>query len=204
MNGAGSSIVAAGNTVTVNLGITFLPGFAGAKSVYGNAISAEGLNSGWTILGTWTVTGGSSPPQTVSVTPSSGSGASQTFSFVYSDPYGAAALTGGLALINSALSGPASCDLQIDPVHSYIWLLNDGATAWLGPVITGVAGTVQNSQCTVNGATSSVVASGNTVTANVGLSFQPGFAGAKNVYGNAISAGGINSGWAMLGTWTVQ
>jgi hypothetical protein len=150
------------------------------------------------------VPGTNQPPQTVSVTPVSGSGLSQVFTLVYSDPAGAADIGAALVLINGTLSGPGSCDVQADPVHKYLWLLNDGATAWLGPITAGVAGTVQNSQCTVSGATSSVVASGNTLTVNLGLTFQSGFAGAKTVYGNAISAGGLTSGWTTLGTWTAQ
>lgn len=143
-------------------------------------------------------------PQVVSVTPSSGSGSSQMFNFVYSDPAGAADLAFAQALINNALSGPGACDVQVDPTHRYLWLLNDAATAWTGPIVLGSAGTIQNSQCTVSGPSSSVAALGNTVTVNMQVSFQAGFAGAKSVYGNAITTGGLNSGWTMLGTWNVQ
>jgi hypothetical protein len=183
--------------------LTFQPGFSGAKTVYSSAIAASGLSSGWIALGTWSVTTANQPPQAVSVGPSSGSGSSQTFSLVYSDPYGASDLSIVLALINSTLSGSAACDLTIDPVHGYVWLLNDGATAWLGPVTPGAAGTVQNSQCTVSGPGSSLSRSGNTLTANIALTFQPGFTGAKTVYSNAIAAGGLSSGWLALGAWTV-
>ncbi len=203
VNGANSSVAASGNNLTLNAALSFLPAFAGAKNIYGNASSATGSTSGWTQLGTWTVTGTAQPPQTTSVTPSSGSGSSQTFSLVYTDPAGASDLSTLLALINSGLSGPGACDLTMDAVHNALYLLNDGATAWLGPVTPGVAGTVQNSQCTVNGAKSSMVASGNTVTLNVALSFQPGFAGAKNIYANASTIGGLTAGWTQLGTWTV-
>jgi hypothetical protein len=203
VSGPGSSLSQSGNTLTANIALTFQPGFAGTKAVYGNAISAGGLSSGWNTLGTWTVGTANQPPQAVSVGPSSGSGSSQTFSLVYSDPYGAADLSMVLALINSSLSGSAACDLTIDPVHGYVWLLNDGATSWLGPVTPGAAGTVQNSQCTVSGPGSSLGRSGNTLTANIALTFQPGFSGAKTVYSSAIAASGLSSGWIALGTWSV-
>jgi hypothetical protein len=203
VNGANSSVVASGNTVTLNVALSFQPAFAGAKSIYANASTTGGLTAGWTGLGTWTVTGAAQPPQATSVTPSSGSGSSQTFSFVYTDAAGASSLNTMLALISSGLSGPSSCDLTMDVVHNALYLLNDGATAWLGPVTPGAAGTVQNSQCTVNGANSSAVASGNTVTLNLALSFQIPFAGAKNIYANASSTGGLTSGWTRLGTWTI-
>ena len=203
VNGANSSVVASGNTVTLNVALSFQPAFAGAKSIYANASTTGGLTAGWTGLGTWTVTGAAQPPQATSVTPSSGSGSSQTFSFVYTDAAGASSLNTMLALISSGLSGPSSCDLTMDVVHNALYLLNDGATAWLGPVTPGAAGTVQNSQCTVNGANSSVVASDNTVTLNLALIFQAAFAGAKNIYANASSTGELTSGWNKLGNWTV-
>ena len=203
VNGKSSSLVIAANAVTLNLGVAFAPGFAGIKSVYGNAISATGLSSGWTALGAWTVPATSQLPQTVSVSPSSGSGSTQTFRFSYSDAAGASDLQALLALINAALSGPGSCDLQIDPAHRYLWLLNDAATAWIGPITMGTAGSVQNRQCTIDGVGSSIAVSGANVTADVAVTFHSGFTGTKNVYGNAIGAS-ASSGWVWLGSWAVQ
>ena len=42
-----------GNTLTVNLAITFKPAFAGAKNTFGEAQNAS-ADSGWSHLGTWT------------------------------------------------------------------------------------------------------------------------------------------------------
>jgi len=121
----------------------------------------------------------------------------QTFSFVYSDPAGASNITHVLLLINNALSGFGSCHVQVDPTQRYVWLLNDGASSWLGPIVMG-SGTLQNSQCTINGASSTVVGAGNTVTMSLALTFQPSFAGVKNIYGLAYNATGLNSGWTPL------
>src|SRR5258708_1486378 len=49
---------------------------------------------------------GNQPPSAVSVTPSSGNGSSQTFSFVFSDPLGFTALSTTYMLVNSTLSFP--------------------------------------------------------------------------------------------------
>jgi len=168
--------------------------------VYGYAATAEGLNSGWAALGTWTVSG-PQPPQVLSVTPSSGSGSSQTFSFVFSAPLGAADLNSLITLINSALSGTSGCYVQVDPVHNLLWLANDSATTWGSGIAFGSSNTVQNSQCAVSGAGSNIQRSGNNLTLNLAVSFQAGFTGAKNVYGYAATAEGLNSGWKTVGNW---
>jgi hypothetical protein len=167
--------------------------------VYGYAQAAGGLNSGWTALGNWTVP----TIQAVSVTPSTGTGFSNTFSFVFSDANGASDLGIVQVVINSSLSGYQGCYVSIDPVHKTLLLLNDGATAWQGPITLPTSGTLANSQCTVNGGSSSIALSGNNATVNLALSFSGSFGGAKSVYGYAQAANGLNSGWTALGNWTV-
>jgi hypothetical protein len=46
----------------------------------------------------------------------------------------------------------------------------------------GAAGTLPNSQCTINVGASSVSASGNNLTLNLALTFESAYAGAKNTY----------------------
>jgi len=199
INGGSSSIALSGNNATVNLALSFSSGFGGVKNVYGYAQAAGGLNSGWTALGNWTV----STVQAVSVTPSTGTGSSNTFSFLYSDANGASDLGVVQVVVNSSLSGYQGCYISIDPVHKTVLLLNDGATAWQGPITLPTSGTLANSQCTINGGSSNIALSGNNATVNLGLSFSASFGGAKTVYGYAQAAGGLNSGWTALGTWTV-
>ena len=200
LNGAASNLVRSGNTLTVNLALSFQPGFAGTKIVYGYVSTIAGVNSGWASLGTWAIP---SPQPTISVVPTSGSGSNQAFSFVYSDPNGASDLASANMLINSAFNGVSSCFLQVNTAHNFVWMTDDAATTWGNGISLGSAGTLQNSQCKLNGAASNLVRSGNTLTVNLALSFQPGFAGTKVVYGYASTIAGINSGWASLGTWTI-
>ena len=142
-------------------------------------------------------------PQAVSVTPATGTGSSNTFSFLYSDANGASDLGILQVVVNSSLSGYQGCYISIDPVHQTLLLLNDGATAWQGPITLPTSGTLANSQCTINGGSSSIALSGNNATVNLALSFSGSFGGAKSVYGYAQAAGGLNSGWTALGNWTV-
>src|ERR1019366_5055119 len=141
--------------------------------------------------------------QAVSVTPSSGSGATQTFSFVYSDTNGASDLGIVQVVVNASLSGYQGCYISVDPVHKTLLLLNDGATAWQGPITLPTSGTLANSQCTLNGGSFSIALSSNNATVNLALSFSSRFEASKTVYGYAQAAGGLNSGWTALGNWTV-
>jgi len=80
--------------------------------------------------------------------------------------------------------------------------MNDAGNGWLGPILAGSAGTLQNSQCVLNGSGSSGTGSGNSLTLTVSLSFKPAFAGSKTVF-LAADGGGLTSGWQSRGTWTV-
>jgi hypothetical protein len=203
---AGSSMTATGNTLTLNLAISFSAGYAGAKNVFGFAQDLGSLLSGWQTLGTWTVTGsGSTPaaPQAVSVLPASGSGAAQAFTFTFSDANGHADIHSARILIHSQIQGANSCYLYYTKADNKLYLHNDAANALTAPLTPGAAGTIGNSQCSVDGAASSVTASGNTLTLNLAISFSAGYAGAKNVFGFAQDLGSLLSGWQTLGTWTV-
>jgi hypothetical protein len=201
---ATATVAPSGNTLTLNLTVTFLPAFTGSKNIYLHAVDVSGDNSGWQQLGSWTVTSTAGTPSTVSVSPSSGSGASQTFALQYSDTAGASSLTQVWAYFNATLANPASsaCMVDYNTANNQINLLNDNATAWLSANL-GSATTLQNSQCSLNVATATVAASGNNLTLNVTITFKPGFAGAKNVYLHSVDVSGANSGWQQLGSWTV-
>jgi hypothetical protein len=206
VNGAASSVTAAGNNVTLNLSMTFTSGYAGAKNIFVYIQDLSALNSGWRTLGTWTVPGGGAspvPPEAVSAAPSSGSGLSQTFAFTFSDPNGHADIYSARVLIHPQVQGANSCYLYYTRTDNKLYLHDDAGSTLTAPVTPGSAGTIQNSQCAVNGAASSVLATGNTLTLNLSVAFTTGFAGAKNIFGYAQDLGGLISGWRTLGTWTV-
>jgi len=194
-----------GNTLTLNLPMTFLPAYAGAKNIYMYAADGSGANSGWQQEGTWTVPAGSGTPAPVSVTPSSGSGANQTFALQYSDTAGAARLQSVWVYFNATLANPASnsCLLNYNVAANLISLVQNGGSGLL-TATPGAATTLQNSQCSLNVATMTVSLSGNTLTLNLPMTFLPAYAGAKNIYMYAADGSGANSGWQQLGTWTAQ
>jgi hypothetical protein len=203
VNAGASSASMSGNTLTLNLALSFTAGFAGTKNVYMEVENAT-HDSGWTQFGTWTVASSvqsSSPPAAVSVSPNSGSGSSGTFTFTYSDTNGATDISSAQIDIASTLSVSGACYLYYPRGLNEIYLASD-AGVWQGPLRLGSTGTLQNSQCAVNAGASSASASGNTLTLNLALSFTAGFAGAKNVYMEVENAS-HDSGWSLMGAWTV-
>uniref|UniRef100_Q02BC3 DUF11 domain-containing protein n=1 Tax=Solibacter usitatus (strain Ellin6076) TaxID=234267 RepID=Q02BC3_SOLUE len=200
INLAGTNVALAGNTLTLNLALTFKPAYAGAKNVY-MYDAAGATNSGWQTRGTWTATAGAAVVTADSVTPGSGSGSSQTFALQYSDSLGASSLSTAWVWFSATFGSAAnSCMIYYDRAATTLYLINDAGTQWL-PGTPGAAATLQNSQCSINLAGTSVALAGNTLTLNLALTFKPAYAGAKNVYMYG-AAGATNSAWQTRGTWT--
>ena len=78
----------AGTAMTVNLQISFKPGFAGAKTTWLLSEDLAGIqNAGsWQAKGTWTVSGANVAPTVVSVSANTGAGTTAAFTFTYRIP----------------------------------------------------------------------------------------------------------------------
>jgi hypothetical protein len=156
------------------------------------------VSPGWQQKGSWTPSSVILGP--VSLTPDSGTGSTQIFSFVSSDPKGYAALTMVRMLINNVLSGVGACYLLYYPSSHLVYLADDTGGAFPAPILLGQSGTLQNSQCIVNAAASSSSGSGNNLTLNLSLTFQATFTGLKNIYMDVYD--GVSPGWQQKGSWT--
>ena len=199
LNGAGSSVSISGNTLTLNLAITFQSAFAGSKNIYLQATDSLTSNS-WQQMGTWTVP--AAFIQVNGVTPAAGTGASQTFTITYTDSKGYSAIQSSMIIVNGTLTAANGCYVFFSPAAKALYLTNNAGTAWQGPITMGQSTTLSNSQCTVNANGSSSSGSGNTLTLNLSLTFLPAFAGAKGVYAEVYD-GVLDSGWVTLGSFTV-
>jgi hypothetical protein len=207
VNAAGSSATGSGNTLTLVLNMSFNPSFAGNKVTYLAARSTT-ANSGWSALGTWGVpplpstgasVGGVSPAHTT------GSGAI-IYTFTFNDSNGAADIGVVNVLINSALDGGNACYLAYSRAANTVYLVNDPGTALVpGGVTPGESGSVSNSQCTINGAGSSMTLVGNSLTLNLNMTFPSTFGGNRIIYMATRSNGdALNSGWQAVGSRTNQ
>ena len=195
INTAASSVSnVSGTDNVVNLAVTFASSFSGTKNVKMHVEGSSGYN-GWQIMGTWTVPGVAVVVAPVSVTPSSGNVAQQTFNLRYSDTAGINDLsTEWVWFDNSSASNVAgSCLAYYSRSGNALYLLNDAGSAWLGPVGVGTAGTLSNSQCAINTAATSVsnVSSTDNVV-NLAVTFASSFSGTKNVKMHVEGSSGYN------------
>lgn len=147
--------------------------------------------------------GQSQAPTAVSATPSSGTGLAQTFQLAYADGDGSADIEQALVLVNGSLAQASACYVYYQQSQNMLWLRNDQGTGWLGPATAGAAGSLSNSQCSVDAGASAAAGAGNTLALTLRLTFAPSFAGTKKVYLQAIDQGGRTSGWQQRGNWTV-
>jgi hypothetical protein len=209
ISGAGSSVSATGNTLALTLAITFKSGFAGNTIVY-TAARSDTQNSGWQALGTWDVPGQApSGPAVAGMNPARTTGTGQTYTFTFTDTNGYGDLAVVDVLTNNVLDGIGACYVAFVPASAssgYLYLVDDagdGGYASGSPIALPSSGALSNSQCTINAAESSVSASGNTLTLNLAITFNSGFAGNRVFYLAARNSGAGNSGWQAVGSVTV-
>ena len=195
-----AAVAFSGNLLTVGVDLTFKPAFAGPKNTYLYAANREWQTTGWRQMGTWLVP--SLMPEPVSVSPPSGSGNAQRFSFTVSDDGGYARIGDVLFLLGGGLSATNSCYLWYDGRNNSIGLASD-AGVWSAQTPLGSAAVLENSQCRLNVATAAAAFSGNLLTVGVDLTFKPAFAGPKNSYLYVANRDWQTSGWRQMGTWLV-
>jgi hypothetical protein len=201
---ATTTALVTGTSLKLTLAMTFKPAFAGAKTINMFAVNAAGMISGWQSRGTWTVPSAVPAVTADSVSPSSGTGLSQSFALQYSDTTGAANLSTAWVWFTPSTNGPTanSCVVYYSRPAQTLYLLNDAGTTWASAAM-GSGGTLANSQCAVamDGTTTATV-SGTTLRLTLGMSFTPAFAGTKMIHLFATNSA-VTSGWQSPGTWTV-
>ena len=141
-------------------------------------------------------------PTVISSTPSSGTGSTQAFTFVFSDPAGFSTISQAQFEIYPVAGTGPQCAGYFNVAANSVYLMNDAQNQWLGPLTLNASGSIQNSQCILNSAGSSVTGSGNNLSLTISFTFQAAFDGAKaiSLYANS---GSLSSGWVTAATWTV-
>jgi sugar lactone lactonase YvrE len=209
ISATGSSVSASGNTLTLTLAITFKAPFEGNKAVY-MAARSNTQNSGWQALGTWDVPGAAFVgPAVGTVSPARSTSMGQTYTFTFTDSNGFADLFVLDVLTNSFLVGNNGCYfayVPTTPTNGYLYLVDDagdGGYAPGSPIGLSSGGSLQNNQCVLNTTGSSALASGNTLTLNLPITFKAGFAGNQVFFLAARNNSTGNSGWQAAGSVTV-
>jgi hypothetical protein len=199
LKAANSQIIYTQTSVVVTVDVTFTASFAGNKTIYLYA-GESAANTGWVAVGNWTASGGT--PSADAMSPSSGAGNWQTFTFTASDSASQLNINGMQMLFTAG--SPANivnqCHLVYNRDNGTIGLYDDAHTV-LSTKGIGYSTLLENSQCWVG--YTIMTASGNSVKFLIELQFKPAFNGAKSVYlqANEVAA---SSGWVSRGTWTVQ
>jgi streptogramin lyase len=208
-----TSVVGSGSTLTLTLNITFQAGFGGNKVAFVAAGDQSQVNSGWQALGVWQVPW--TPAGSIAatgVTPTHGAaaaGSNQQFNFTWTDSKGAGDFGIVDVLINQFIDGRKACYLAYVAATETLVLVDDGGDAggpWAGSmVLNGGSGAISNSQCSVSGAGSTVGYAPYTMTLTLNITFTAAFNGNRVFYvAGRDPAGGNNTGWQAVGTWTVQ
>ena len=138
------------------------------------------------------------------VNPVVSSGANGTLTVTYAAFGGFQTLNVVNVLINNFLDGRQACYLAYVRASNTLDIVADnGDASKLTGGVIGAAGTIGNSQCTVNLASSTATGSGNTLTLVLKMSFASSFNGNKVIYAAANDTGGRNSGWMVMGAYGV-
>jgi len=210
VNGAGSSVTAGGNTLTLALAITFSAAFTGSKVVYTSAQDKSAADSGWQSLSTWNVPGAAETgPAVGGMSPARSNSflGPTSYTFTFTDSNGWQDISIADILVNSSIDGRQACYIAFQPSSNSLDLVDDQGDAggpYQGLVLPGApsgSGSVSNSQCTVNGG--SVSGSGNNLTLTLSIAFNQSFAGNRIFYLSAGNNAGQNSNWQAVGSTTV-
>lgn len=196
------SLAISGNSTILTIPLAFYGAFTGPKNIYMYAVGPNG-NTGWVQRGTFNVVAGG-VPVAQSVTPSAGSGLSQTFSFTIAENGGSNFLWAAAMLFSRSSNFDLNngCYVTWDKTTSKFSLFRDVYTNGANSLNVGSPGLLGNSQCILNGSGSFVDIGATTITITLNLTFSAAFAGNKNSFLYA-SENGYNSGWRQVGTWTV-
>lgn len=204
-----SQVTVAGQTVTVRLSLILKAGFAGAKTVYLNAMDRVNVgnnNTGaWQALGAWTVSGNTTPAVT-DISPTNGSGGSRVFTARVSDPDGYQDIqrVDLLASASPTWPNPNACHIIYSGDVRSAYLLADDGLTYLGPLSPVNFPIVQNSQCSISYAGLSTAGAGTSFTFSIPVTFKATYAGEKRLTLLTFDWGGLGSNgawWTDVGSW---
>jgi len=167
-----------GNFLVLTLSIAFSPSFAGDKVIYVAAGNTAGSNSGWQAMGVTNVAGAGNPALDASMSPGSGKGPIQTFTFNFIDSKGYQDLGVLDILLNDSLDGRHACYLAYVPRTNMIYLVNDSGDALLPGLALGtVGGGLSNNQCRVGWSATPVSTSFKSLSLTLAMAFGPNYVG---------------------------
>ena len=114
-------------SVDVQLGVAAVKQSVSVSESAATAVDTSGNNTGLVAGGAWTATVPAPQPTASSVSPNSGLGSSQIFTFAFSDTQNPLNITGMAMLINSSSAFTQACYIIVDRIEGTIALAYDSA-----------------------------------------------------------------------------
>ena len=176
----------------------------GVTGVYLLPVDSTGRAGAWFRISDWgTLTTIGPPPINLSATPSVANGSPQQFVLTGRE------LTGGFNISRVYFlvgTGPFvrtnGCHGFYDRGTNALYLYSDDLKQLMGPLVPGTAGTLQNGQCAIDGATSGIVSDvGIDFSLRIGMSRKAGISGVTRVYQLLQTFAGRDSGWGEVVIW---
>jgi len=205
VDAAGSRVTLSGTQMLLDLSLIFTPAFEGTdpKDIGAEATDLTSRSSGFVSLGHWVAAQSIPSNPQITMSPNGGAGAAQLFRFHITNPNGAADTVRAQIVLNRTMVNAPACLVYYDRGTNSVSLMNDAYTSYANSIPLGAAGTLQNSQCTVNPALSSTLISGNSIILDLSVSFRAPFAGAKSVFAELLNSAGVSTGYGTIGSWVV-
>jgi uncharacterized repeat protein (TIGR01451 family) len=141
------------------------------------------------------------PPNVSMAAPTSDSGSTRNFVFTFSGGPGALSVVSADIDFGSSIGPVGACVIHYDPASNKVYLAND-AGAFGSPSLLPFAGTLENSQCSINTGISFASLNGNAITLALWVTLKPAYAGVKTIYLKAANSS-LDSGWIPAGTYYV-
>ncbi len=179
-------------------------GFTAGPNGSGTQRSGTVTAGGQTLTVTQAASNPTQIPSLVSLSPFQGTGPKATLTLVYAHPSGWAAIRSAEFIIHPRWESNArfgGCYIRYAPGAGLFTLIANDGDSVAGSVAPGAASSVSNSQCTLNGATSSATGNGNTLTLVVALTFQPTFTGQRHIWMQATDHNNLSTNWLVYGVW---
>lgn len=201
LTGTQSTVARSGINLTLALQLTFSGAFRGTtRNSYVQVEDRGGAIDGYRQLGTWTIPTNQTPVAS-SISPASGTAASQVFTVVATDADGNADFAFVSMLVNVTNSPVNGCVVTFNAQANTFTVLDDAGVNAAGTVAAGSSTTAQNTFCQVNGAGSGSTRSGTTLTTTFSITFLAS-RGPRNTYIRAEDRSGAFDGYKQVGTWT--
>ena len=193
---SGATVMKNGTDLTLSVPVAFKYPFNGPRNLYLYSVDNANRTRGWEQLGTFAASALMDPAPTVlSVSPATGTNASQLFHVRLYHPSGAQNINQMMLMFQTNRSGVASTIyVQPQPAFNNVFVSNDQG-GWNGPQTIGSGGVLENGESYVDATGVGVVQNGTFLDVYIPVAFKAGFNGARSAYVWATDVTSLQTPW---------